>query len=311
MEIVAVPVLHDNYAYLLIDSKHRTLVSFLIHSALDPVDAGAVYARASELNVKLTAILTTHIHWDHAGGNLALKRLVLQKEGRQLKVVGGQGDDVPGATRHAHHGETIALGDLTVRVLATPCHTRGHVMYCCQDALFTGDTLFVAGCGRFFSGSAAEMHHALNEVVASLPKDTKVFCGHEYTVSNLRFAAHVEPDNAAIQEKLAWATIQTAKGESTIPSTIAEELATNPFMRIHHSSVQTFVGGETDPAVVMGKLRAAKDGFNGGGGKTQLFAMAWHAAVCFTRQMEPRYQIIAALGVGFVALNTVVSFLPS
>ncbi|RLN13994.1 hypothetical protein BBJ28_00024528, partial [Nothophytophthora sp. Chile5] len=108
-----------------------------------------------------------------------------------------------------------------------------------------------------------------------------------------------------------WATIKTAKGESTIPSTIAEELATNPFMRIHHSSVQMFFDGETDPVVVMGKLRPAKDSFNGGGGKTQLFATAWHAAVCFARQMEPRYQIVAALGVGSVAPNTVVSFLAS
>ncbi|TYZ59028.1 hypothetical protein PybrP1_005253 [[Pythium] brassicae (nom. inval.)] len=269
MEVALVPVLGDNYAYLLIDTANR------VAAAIDPVEPEKVLARAKELGVAITTILTTHSHWDHAGGNGVMKELAEQHllasggDSHSVPVVGGKGDDVQDATLEVEHGDVVRVGALQVRVFQTPCHTRGHVLYLCDGALFTGDTLFVAGCGRFFSGSPAEMHHALNTVVAKLPLDTKVYCGHEYTASNLRFAAHVEPANAAVRAKLAWAVERSQQGEPTVPSTVEDELATNPFMRVHEPAVQQFaVGGATaDLAAVMGALRSAKDQFGIGKGK--------------------------------------------
>lgn len=229
-------------------------------AAVDPVDASKVYAAAKEQNVSIATILTTHSHWDHAGGNHDLVKLIQKEEGRSIDVVGGPGDAVEAATREVTTGDSVSVGSLTVDAFFTPCHTRDHVLYHCQDALFTGDTLFVAGCGRFFSGTPAEMHHALNEVVAILPAETKIYCGHEYTASNLRFAEHVEPNNQAVKQKLAWALQKTAAGEPTIPSTVAEELATNPFMRVDQPDVQKFAGSSV-PTAVMGVLRSRKDNF--------------------------------------------------
>ncbi|EEY59814.1 hydroxyacylglutathione hydrolase [Phytophthora infestans T30-4] len=255
MQVELVPVLSDNYAYLLIDTATR------VAAAVDPVDAAKVYSRAKELRVTVSMILTTHSHWDHAGGNRELVDLINKHESRQIPVVGGPGDAVEAQTHSVTNGDVVKLGDLDVNVYFTPCHTRDHVLYHCQDALFTGDTLFIAGCGRFFSGNAAEMHHALNEVVAKLPEDTKIYCGHEYTTSNLRFAAHVEPENEVVQKKLARAEEKTKNGQPTVPSTVKEELATNPFMRVTKESVQKFANNEKDPVKVMGIVRAAKDNF--------------------------------------------------
>ncbi|RAW27502.1 hypothetical protein PC110_g16115 [Phytophthora cactorum] len=255
MEVELVPMLSDNYAYLLIDSTTR------VAAAVDPVDAAKVYSRAKELQVAISMILTTHSHWDHAGGNRELVDLIYKHENRQIPVVGGPGHAVEAQTQSVTDGDVAKLGDLNVKVYYTPCHTRDHVLYHCQDALFTGDTLFIAGCGRFFSGNPAEMHHALNEVVAKLPEETKIYCGHEYTASNLRFAAHVEPDNEVVQKKLAWSIEKTKNGDPTVPSTVKEELATNPFMRLTEGGVQKFANGEKDPIKVMGIVRAAKDNF--------------------------------------------------
>ncbi|CAH0491544.1 unnamed protein product [Peronospora farinosa] len=252
MQVELISVLSDNYAYLLIDS---------MNPAIDPVDAEKVYSRAKELQLVISLILTTHSHWDHAGGNRNLVGLIQERENRQIPVLGGPGNAIEAQTQSVADGDVVKLGNLDVKVYFTPCHTRDHVLYHCQDALFTGDTLFVAGCGRFFSGSPAEMHHALNEVVANLPQETKIYCGHEYTASNLRFAAHVEPDNEVVQKKLAWAIEKTKSGEPTVPSTVKEELATNPFMRVMKLAVQKFVNGEEDPVKVMRLMRAAKDNF--------------------------------------------------
>ncbi|GMF21699.1 unnamed protein product [Phytophthora fragariaefolia] len=254
MQVELVPVLSDNYAYLLIDAPTR------VAAAVDPVDAEKVYARAQELQLTISSILTTHSHWDHAGGNTSLRDLIREREGREIPVVGGPGNAVEAQSQIVTDGDVVTLGGLSIAVHFTPCHTRDHVLYHCQDALFTGDTLFVAGCGRFFSGNPKEMHHALNEVVAKLPEMTKIYCGHEYTASNLRFAAHVEPENEAVLKKLQWALEKTKAGEPTIPSTVKEELETNPFMRVTVPAVQKFAG-EKDPVEVMGIVRAAKDGF--------------------------------------------------
>lgn len=230
-------------------------------AAVDPVDAQKVYNRAKELKVDITMILTTHSHWDHAGGNRELVDLVFHHEERQLLVVGGPGNAVEAQTQTVTTKDVVKLGNLTIKVYYVPCHTRDHVLYHCQDALFTGDTLFIAGCGRFFSGSPEEMHFALNEVVAKLPEETKIYCGHEYTASNLRFAVHVEPENQDIRKKLTWAIEKTEAGEPTVPSTVREELATNPFMRVQEKGVQEFAKGEKDPVKVTRFIRAAKDSF--------------------------------------------------
>ena len=127
--------------------------------------------------------------------------------------------------------------------------------------MFTGDTLFVAGCGRFFEGSANDMYQALVEILGKLPLSTHVYCGHEYTVKNLKFAATVEPDNPAVAEKLAWAKAQMGKGQPTVPSTLAEEFTFNPFMRVRESSVQVHAGKVGDAIGTMASIRAKKDMF--------------------------------------------------
>ena len=162
-----------------------------------------------------------------------------------------------GATDIVNHGDTIGFGEQEISVLSVPCHTRGHVAYLSEGNLFSGDTLFVAGCGRFFEGEASEMDQALNSVFASLPKSTRVFCGHEYTVANLRFAASVEPDNEAVAAKLEWAVAQEEEGVSTVPSTIHEELETNPFMRVRLAEMQTRLGA-SDAVEAMRILRERK-----------------------------------------------------
>ncbi|KAF0705788.1 Aste57867_6945 [Aphanomyces stellatus] len=248
--VVVIPVLNDNYSYLLIDGATKTC------AVVDPVEPEKVIRAAEQHNVAITHVLTTHSHADHDGGNLKIKQLL-----PQVVVVGGKGDNVRGVMQEVDDQEILAIGTLQVQVLATPCHTCGHVLYRCGDALFTGDTLFVAGCGRFNSGSPDQMHYALNHVIAGLPADTKIYCGHEYTANNLKFAAAVEPENRAVAQKLAWATTQA----STIPSTVASELDTNPFMRVHVPAVQKYTDA-TDPVLVMARLREAKNNFGLGAG---------------------------------------------
>jgi hydroxyacylglutathione hydrolase len=173
------------------------------------------------------------------------------------------------------HGEgaTFALGETRVTVRSVPCHTRGHVLYCLSSgaddsaaapqpgAVLTGDTLFVGGCGRFFEGDTAEMRRNLVDVIGTMPPATELFVGHEYTVSNLKFAASVEPGNADVAERLAWAERTTAAGGATTPTTVAWELRTNPFMRLDVPEIRAAVGcapGD-DPVKVMAALRELKN----------------------------------------------------
>ncbi|XP_006733090.1 hydroxyacylglutathione hydrolase, mitochondrial-like [Leptonychotes weddellii] len=207
----------------------------------------------------LSALLTHQ--FNHAGGN---EKLVKLEPG--LKVCGG--DDRIGALTHkVTHLSTLQVGSLNVKCLSTPCHTSGHICYFVSKpssseppAVFTGDTLFVAGCGKFYEGTADEMHKALLEILGRLPPDTRVYCGHEYTINNLKFARHIEPNNAAIQEKLAWAKEKYSIGEPTVPSTITEEFTYNPFMRVREKTVQQHAG-ETDPVTTMRAICKEKDHF--------------------------------------------------
>ena len=183
---------------------------------------------------------------------------------------------IPGFTDGLEEGDTVSVGGLRAEILFIPAHTSGHIAYVFPGAVFSGDTLFAGGCGRLFEGNPKMMHEALNLKLQRLPEDTLVYCGHEYTESNLKFALHVEPKNRATQEKMEWVRERRAKAapdwhdateeEMTIPTTIAEEKATNPFMRVDSPEIIESVrkvhpGTATDPVTILGHIRAMKDSF--------------------------------------------------
>ncbi|XP_063229889.1 hydroxyacylglutathione hydrolase, mitochondrial isoform X2 [Bacillus rossius redtenbacheri] len=255
MKIVTLPALQDNYMYLVIDEATKQA------AIVDPVAPDTVLEAVKAQGVQLTSILTTHHHWDHAGGNEELA-----KKAPGLEVYGGD-ERIGALTKRVGHGDEFQVGQLTVQCLFTPCHTSGHVCYFVQSpgetpAVFTGDTLFIAGCGRFFEGTPEQMYKALIEILGSLPEETRVFCGHEYTLANLKFAEHVEPDNEAVKNKMTWAKMKRAKGEPTVPSTIRDEKKFNPFMRVTEASVQNHAG-QSDDIATMGCIRREKDCFKG------------------------------------------------
>ena len=258
MRIIPIPVLADNYAYLLIDEATKEA------GVVDPSEAGPVAEAVKREGVKFTTIINTHHHWDHVGGN---EELV--KEFPGLKVYGHKRDKdrTPAITNLVDEGDTLQIGKLTARFLFIPCHTNGHVAlhFPQEKAVFTGDTLFVAGCGRLFEGTASDMHNNMVKLM-SLPDDTRVFCGHEYTVKNLQFALTLEPHNAKVQAKLQWAQDQRAKKIPTIPSTVAEEKEINPFVRVHNTELQSNVKKQfpeitLDAVSVLAKTRQLKDNF--------------------------------------------------
>jgi len=229
---------------------------------VDPVEPDTVLQAVSEHQVNLTKVLTTHHHWDHAGGNEQL----VKKSKNALQVFGGD-QRIGALTNEVKHGDKFTIGDINVECLFTPCHTTGHICYYLTaegqtPAVFTGDTLFIGGCGRFFEGTAEQMYCALIEKLSSLPDNTKVFCGHEYTLQNLKFAQHVERENQDISSKIKWAAQKRDKGEPTVPSTIAEEKKINPFMRVHSATVQKHCGCG-DPLSAMQAIRKEKDNFKG------------------------------------------------
>jgi hydroxyacylglutathione hydrolase len=258
MKIIPIPVLADNYAYLLIDEATKQA------GVVDPSEAGPVAEAVKREGVKLSAIINTHHHWDHVGGNEELVR-----EFAGLKVYGHKRDHdrTPCITNLVDEGDTMQIGGLTASFLFIPCHTSGHVAlhFPHEKAVFTGDTLFIAGCGRLFEGTAADMHNNMVKLM-SLPDDTRVYCGHEYTVKNLQFALTLEPNNAKVQAKLQWAQDMRAKKAPTIPSTVAEEKDINPFVRVLNSDLQANVKKQfpevsLDPVSVLAKTRQLKDSF--------------------------------------------------
>lgn len=260
MRVVAVPQLEDNYGWLLVDEGSGEA------AIVDAAEAAPVMAAARREGVRLTTVLATHHHFDHTGGNLALAAAL-----PGLQIIGWAGDRarIPGLTRGVEEGEPIAVGGLRGQALAVPCHTSGHVAYLFGDALFSGDTLFAAGCGRFFEGTAREMYRALYQVLGALPDATRVYCGHEYTVKNLRFARTLEPESAAVAAKLAEAERQVAQGTPTVPTTLGEEKRYNPFLRVRSPELIAHVRAARpevdaqDPIAVLAAVRALKDDFAG------------------------------------------------
>lgn len=262
MRIRQIPILGRmaNYCHAVIDDVAGVM------AVVDPAEPDAVLAALEGEAATLTHVLCTHHHWDHSGGNKAFAE---RFPGVEIVGSADEAERIPAITREVADGDTVTVGGLDARILAVPCHTRGHIAYrfaepdpALGDALFCGDTLFVAGCGRFFEGDAAQMHRALNTVFATLPDDTRVYCGHEYTVSNLEFAAHAEPGNPAIARKLEWARARRAQGASTVPSIIGEEKTYNPFMRVAEPALQAAMG-TADPVATMAALRQAKNAFKG------------------------------------------------
>ena len=255
MRIVPVPVLLDNYAYLVIADSGSAAV-------VDPSEAQPVLAAAEREGAKLEAIWNTHHHWDHVGGN---RDLLLARADLRVFGYGKDRARIPGITDPVDDGQTFQFAGIEVQVIFIPAHTSGHVAYYLprEDAVFTGDTLFAGGCGRLFEGDARMMMSSLSRLT-SLRPETRVYCGHEYTEKNLRFALTLEPGNRKLQEKHRRAKQQTDRGEATVPTTIAEELETNPFLRsdspeLVRSICKQFPTAATDSVEIFARTRELKD----------------------------------------------------
>ncbi|MBX3604676.1 MAG: hydroxyacylglutathione hydrolase [Piscinibacter sp.] len=221
MNLIALPAFADNYIWMLHDGARAVVV--------DPGEAGAVEAALDAQRLSLAAILVTHHHGDHVGGVDALRPRL------QGRVYGPRREDIPQPCDPLDDGDTVEVLGLRFEVIDVPGHTAGHIAYFHDGhdpapILFCGDTLFSAGCGRLFEGTPQQMHRSLGRL-AALPGDTRVCCAHEYTLSNLRFAHAVEPDNAALADYTAWCQSTRARQLPTLPSSIARERAVNPFLR--------------------------------------------------------------------------------
>lgn len=237
LEIVAVPAFADNYLWLIHDhASSETAV-------VDPGDAAPVLAEAERRGWTLSQVWNTHWHADHTGGNLALKGAT------GARISGPASDRIPGRDVTLREGDQVRLGAHVGRVIEVPGHTLDHIaLIFDEDGIaFVGDTLFAMGCGRLFEGTPEQMYRSLHRL-ADLPKDTRLYCAHEYTLANAKFAAHAEPGNAAIGVRLAEVEALRQAGEITLPTTVEQERATNPFVRA--SNPQEFA-----------HLRAEKDSF--------------------------------------------------
>ena len=258
MAIHIVPQLSDNFAYLIVDDSSRKA------AIVDCAEADKVLDAAKQYGVELIAVLTTHWHPDHSGGN---KDMVAKVSG--LKVYGASAENgrIPALTNPVSDGDTVKIGALEARVIGIPAHTNGHVAYYFPtlSAVFTGDTMFIGGCGRVFEGQAATMVSSLAKL-AALPDATRVYCGHEYTEKNLRFALTLEPHNEPLRAKHQASVKARAEGKWTVPSTIGDEKQINPFLRTDSPELVKSLK-KIDPSLandrvaIFAKARELKDRF--------------------------------------------------
>ena len=251
LDVHQFPCLSDNYGVLIHDGDSQVTAS------IDAPDADTVAAALKEKGWRLTHILTTHHHGDHTGGNLALKGQT------KCTIVGPRAEaaKVPGIDSQVGDGDAFAFGAFEVRVLDTPGHTAGHITYWLPSAgiAFVGDTLFAIGCGRVIEGNAQMMWNSLQKLMA-LPKATSLYCGHEYTQANARFALTIEPENEALQARAKEVDRLRAAGKPTLPTRLDLELATNPFLRPHSPAIQKRLGMVGKPEwQIFGEIRERKN----------------------------------------------------
>ena len=253
INIHLVPCLNDNYAYLVHEPATKAV------AVVDPSEAAPVMDALKAHGLQLTHILNTHHHFDHTGGNLELK----EKTG--AKIIGPKADAerIPGIDLAVGEGDLVAVGTAIARVFDIPAHTKGHIAFWFEadKAVFTGDTMFAMGCGRLFEGTPAQMWSSLSKL-ARLPAETRVYCGHEYTQSNGRFALTLEPENPDLVARMKEVNDLREKGLPTIPSTIGVELKTNPFLRPSSAALRKSLALESaDVVEVFAETRRRKDTF--------------------------------------------------
>lgn len=257
MQIHRLNALSDNYVFVLHDPDSNQA------AVVDPAEPGPVLAKLTELGASLTAIFNTHHHGDHVGGNPTLLRHF-----PNATVYGGAEDRgrIPGQQVFLQAGDPVTFANRSGHVLFVPGHTRAHIAYYFPPTepgawgeLFCGDTLFAGGCGRLFEGTPAQMVNSLSQI-RDLPDQTRIWCAHEYTLSNLKFAVTVEADNPALQHR--FQTVQTARqqGQATVPSDLGLERQTNPFLRWDQPAIQTAMQSQ-DPVKTFARLRGKKDLF--------------------------------------------------
>lgn len=257
MEIIRIPVLSDNYIFVAID------LDLKIAAVVDPAEAAPVLAELARQQVRLVAILNTHHHGDHVGGNQELIAAF-----PAVRVYGGAEDRgrIPGQQVYLGDGDRVEFGDRVGEVFFIPGHTRAHIAYYFPPVaddeageLFCGDTIFAGGCGRLFEGTPAQMVGSMTKL-RQLPDNTRIWCAHEYTLSNLKFAITVDPDNQELQQRLVDVTAARQDLIPTVPTMLGIEKRTNPFLRWDTSALQTTVDSR-DPVETFARIRGRKDQF--------------------------------------------------
>ena len=253
LEVHQFPTRNDNYGVLIHDAATEATAS------IDAPDAEELLAALHEKGWVLTHILTTHHHHDHTAGNTIVKRMT----GCTIVGAAKEAGSIPGIDVQVAEGDRVEIGGAKGQVIETPGHTRGHVSYYFPDdkLVVVGDTLFSVGCGKLLEGDAKMMWSSLQKLMA-LPPDTKLYCGHEYTNANCRFALTVEPENEALQARAAEVAELAKQGLPALPTTIAQELATNPFLRPGSPAIQKRLGMEgRELSEIFGEIRRRKDRF--------------------------------------------------